>query len=137
MAGHIEQDIKSNELISNMNCKKKIVLAFVNWKVDFLKLDGCYADCTQFDTTYPAVEKALNATGVPIGFHCDWPVYQEDHGIKPNYSAVAYTCNLWRSGRDVQDSWDSVYGIIQWFADNQDRFSPFHGPGQWFDLDMV
>ncbi len=98
-----------------------------------VKLDGCYADCTQFDKTYPAVEKALNATGVPIGFHCDWSVYQDDHGIKPNYSSIAYTCNLWRSGSDIQDSWDSVYGIIQWFANNQDRLSPFHGPGQWFE----
>jgi hypothetical protein len=34
-------------------------------------------------------------------------------------------------------SWDSVYSIVQWFADNQDRFSLFHGQGQWNDMDIV
>ena len=57
--------------------------------------------------------------------------------IKPNYTAIADSCNLWRNYDDINDSWDSVYGILQWFGDNQDRLSPHHGPGHWNDPDMV
>ncbi|CAF4078133.1 unnamed protein product, partial [Rotaria sordida] len=119
--GHLEQDAKT----------------FASWKVDYLKLDGCYADITDFEKGFPAMEKALNSTGYPIAFSCDWPCYQEYVKMKPNYTAAAYTCNLWRNWHDIQDSWDSVYSTVQWFADNQDRLSPFHGPGHWNDPDMI
>ena len=112
-------------------------LAFADWKVDFLKLDGCYANISDFEKSFPTVEKALNSTGRPIAYHCDWPCYQEYVQVKPNYTAVAHTCNMWRNWHDIQDSWDSVYSTIQWFADNYDRLSPFHGPGHWNDPDMV
>ena len=111
--------------------------AFASWKVDYLKLDGCNADIKDYDTGYPAMEDALNATGYPIAFSCSWPAYQESAKMKPNYSAIAHTCNLWRNWDDIDDSWDSVYSILQWFGDNQDRLSPFHGPGHWNDPDMV
>jgi len=102
-----------------------------------LKLDGCNADIKDFDTGYPAMGKALNATGVPIAYSCSWPAYEEFDNIKPNYSAIADSCNLWRNYDDINDSWESVYGIVQWFGNNQDRLSPFHGPGHWNDPDMV
>jgi hypothetical protein len=120
-----------------MNWKRKLYLAFASWKVDYLKLDGCYANITDFEKGFPAMEKALNSTGYPIVFSCDWPCYQEYVKMKPNYTAVATTCNLWRNWHDIQDSWDSVYSTVQWFADNQDCLSPFHGPGHWHDPDMV
>jgi len=117
--------------------KNIIILAFASWTVDYLKLDGCNADVKDYDTGYPAMEKELNGTGYPIAFSCSWPAYEEFAGIAPNYSAIADTCNLWRNHDDINDSWDSVYGIVQWFAVNQDRLSPFHGPGHWNDPDMV
>ncbi|CAF3756226.1 unnamed protein product [Adineta steineri] len=110
---------------------------FASWKVDYLKLDGCNADIKDFDTGYPAMEDALNATGVPIAYSCSWPAYQEFDKMKPNYSAIAHSCNLWRNWADIDDSWESVYSIIQWFGDNQDRLSPYHGPGHWNDPDML
>ncbi len=102
-----------------------------------MKLDGCNADIKDYDTGYPSMENALNATGYPIAFSCSWPAYDEFSKVKPNYSAIAQTCNLWRNWGDIDDSWDSVYSIVQWFGDNQDRLSPFHGPGHWNDPDMV
>ena len=83
------------------------------------------------------MERALNATGVPIAYSCSWPAYDEFAHVKPNYSAIADSCNLWRNWDDINDSWESVYSIIGWFGDNQDRLSPFHGPGHWNDPDMV
>ncbi|CAF3514737.1 unnamed protein product [Rotaria socialis] len=119
--GHLEQDAQT----------------FASWKVDYLKLDGCNADIKDFDTGYPSMGHALNATGYPIAYSCSWPAYQEFSKMKPNYAAISQACNLWRNWGDIDDSWDSVYSIIQWFGDNQDRLAPFHGPGHWNDPDMI
>ena len=40
-----------------------------------LKLDGCYASADTYETGYPNMTKALNATGRPIVFSCSWPAY--------------------------------------------------------------
>jgi len=37
----------------------------------------------------------------------------------------------------IQDSWDSVLGIINYYASHQDDFQPVAGPGNWNDPDMV
>ena len=45
---------------------------FAEWGVDMLKLDGCYASPEIYETGYPNMTKALNATGRPIVFSCSW-----------------------------------------------------------------
>jgi len=37
----------------------------------------------------------------------------------------------------LQDSWQSVSGIIKWYGDHQDEMIPAAGPGHWNDPDMV
>uniref|UniRef100_A0A6P7F2V3 Alpha-galactosidase n=1 Tax=Diabrotica virgifera virgifera TaxID=50390 RepID=A0A6P7F2V3_DIAVI len=86
---------------------------------------------------YIEMGKHLNATGRPIVYSCSWPAYQEYKNMKSNYTAVAETCNLWRNWIDVNDSWQSVTSIIEWFANNQDRLAPFSAPGRWNDPDML
>lgn len=54
-----------------------------------------------------------------------------------NYSQLGELCNLWRNYDDIQDSWDSVLNIIDWFFNNQDVLAPAAGPGRWNDPDMV
>ena len=34
---------------------------FADWTVDYLKLDGCYADAKQMDVGYPQMARYLNA----------------------------------------------------------------------------
>ena len=51
---------------------------FAAWGVDMLKLDGCYASETIYETGYPNMTKALNNTGRPIVFSCSWPAYIQD-----------------------------------------------------------
>lgn len=46
-------------------------------------------------------------------------------------------CNLWRNYGDIQDDWNSVVSILNFYVKNQDRFGPFAGPGHWNDPDMV
>ena len=43
-----------------------------------VKVDGCYANETVFAEGYPAMGKALNATGRPIVYSCSWPAYLKD-----------------------------------------------------------
>ncbi len=57
--------------------------------------------------------------------------------MQPNYTLLADICNLWRNYDDISDSWSSVVGIISHYADNQQDFQPFAGPGHWNDPDMV
>lgn len=53
---------------------------FAKWDVDYVKLDGCYADIDDMDKGYPEFGRLLNATGRPMVYSCSWPVYQEEKG---------------------------------------------------------
>uniref|UniRef100_A0A914ZGG7 Alpha-galactosidase n=1 Tax=Panagrolaimus superbus TaxID=310955 RepID=A0A914ZGG7_9BILA len=48
---------------------------FAQWDVDYLKLDGCYAEESEMPKGYPEMERDLNATGRPIVYACSWPAY--------------------------------------------------------------
>jgi len=110
---------------------------FAKWGVDYTKIDGCYAKVAQYDAGYPAFGAELNKTGRPIAYSCSWPVYQIFKGITPNWTSIVETCNLWRHGGDIQDSWGSVRGILNYVSKNQEEFVPNAGPGHWNDPDML
>ena len=110
---------------------------FAEWTVDYVKLDGCYADVKVMDTGYPKFGVYLNQTNRPMVYSCSWPAYQVFAKIDPNYELIAKYCNLWRNYDDIDDTFDSVYTITEWFASQQDNLSAIHGPGQWNDPDML
>jgi hypothetical protein len=87
---------------------------FADWTVDYVKLDGCYADVHQMDEGYPLMSMYLNKTNRPMVFSCSWPAYQVDAKIQPNYLRIAKYCNLWRNYDDIDDSFNSVNGIVDW-----------------------
>jgi len=109
---------------------------FADWGVDYLKLDGCYANVQQYDDGYPAMTMFLNMTKRPIVFSCSWPAYQEGH-MTPNYKKIAQNCNLWRNYADIQDSYDSLKGIINFYGDDKTKFVEIAAPGQFNDPDML
>ena len=49
------------------------------WGVDAFKVDGCYANGTGMDVAYPALGRALNATGRPMIYSCSWPDYERSY----------------------------------------------------------
>ncbi|KAJ3606814.1 hypothetical protein NHX12_026333 [Muraenolepis orangiensis] len=110
---------------------------FADWQVDMFKFDGCYSNSSEKALGYPRMSKALNATGRPIAYSCSWPAYQGGLPPKVNYTQLGEICNLWRNYGDIQDSWDSVLGISDWFYENQDVVGPAAGPGKWNDPDML
>ncbi|PFX17508.1 Alpha-N-acetylgalactosaminidase [Stylophora pistillata] len=89
---------------------------FADWGVDYLKMDGCFADPLTFDEGYPTVTRALNETGRHIVFSCSWPAYQ-----------------VWGG---MTDSWLSMVRIVEWYGDHQHEMIPVAGPGQWNDPDQ-
>ncbi|XP_048243984.1 alpha-N-acetylgalactosaminidase-like [Haliotis rufescens] len=116
---------------------KQDAQTFADWGVDLLKLDGCYGDVRDYDYGYPAMTKFLNETGRPIMFHCDWPKYQILAGIKPNYTAIQQSCNLWRNYDDIWDNWDGLSDIINYYVKDDDDFMSYSGPGSWVDPDEL
>ncbi|XP_058047863.1 alpha-N-acetylgalactosaminidase [Ahaetulla prasina] len=122
---------------TTLNCTEQDALTFAQWGVDMLKLDGCYSSSDEQAQGYPRMSKALNVTGHPIAYSCSWPAYQG--GLPPavNYTLLANICNLWRNFGDIQDSWESVLSIVEWFSTNQDVLQPAAGPGHWNDPDML
>lgn len=110
---------------------------FASWEVDYLKFDGCNSNPVEQMLGYPLMSMALNATGRPMAYSCSWPAYLGGLPPSVNYSLLGDICHLWRNYDDIQDSWDSVQGIIEWFANNQDDLQPAAGPGRWNDPDML
>ncbi|KAJ8717376.1 hypothetical protein PYW08_005775 [Mythimna loreyi] len=121
--------IKGNELFD--------ADSLASWGIDYLKLDGCFADVHGMGVGYPAFGQLLNATGRPILYACSWPMFQEVNGLHPNYSAVAESCNIWRNWVDIRNSWASVLSVMKWIGNHQDKLASFAGPGHWNDPDML
>jgi alpha-N-acetylgalactosaminidase len=110
---------------------------FAEWEVDSLKFDGCNSDPKDMPTGYPIMGQFLNKTGRPILYVCQWPGYMSSVGLKPDFAAVRATCNQWRNYNDVQDSWDSVLTIVDYYGKDVGNFSGYAGPGGWNDPDML
>ncbi|XP_022098907.1 alpha-N-acetylgalactosaminidase-like isoform X2 [Acanthaster planci] len=110
---------------------------FAEWGIDMLKLDGCNSNVTTMKKGYPEMTRYLNATGRPILFSCSWPDYERAAGIPINYTLVAENCNIWRNYDDINDSWGSITGIIDYYNKTQDTLIPAAGPGHFNDPDMI
>ena len=108
---------------------------YAGWGIDSLKMDGCNSVATHavMDPAYEFMGASLNATGRPILYSCSWPFYIPN----PNWTSVAATCNMWRFSPDIQDSWQSLQGVIDFVGDyggNLTHPSPWRaiaGPGGW------
>lgn len=108
-----------------------------DWGVDMLKFDGCNTDVSHYNIGYPAMGHYLNKTGRPILYLCEWPVYMRALGAKPNYTAIAETCNTFRVYGDIMDSFQSIGSITSWYADNTGHFLEVVKPGSFTDADML
>lgn len=53
---------------------------FAEWGVDYIKVDGCYAEISEMEAGYKEFGMYLNKTGRPIVYSCSWPAYQEGSG---------------------------------------------------------
>ena len=114
--GHEEQDART----------------YAAWGIDYLKYDWCgaftlYKD-SEMQAVYQKMGDALLASGRDIVFSlCQY-------GLDDVWKwAPAVGGNLWRTGGDIRDSWESVSRI----GFSQDRLAPYARPGHWNDPDML
>ncbi|XP_038055698.1 alpha-N-acetylgalactosaminidase-like [Patiria miniata] len=116
--GHIETDAKT----------------YAEWGVDYVKMDGCHRLGPKlFPEGYKNMTLALNATGRPFVFSCEWGVYQPN----PNYTDIAAHCNTMRNYIDIQDSWEQMLQVLDWYVSKQDEFYLVNGPGSFIDMDFL
>lgn len=111
---------------------------FASWGVDYLKLDGCNNNRSNFAIDYPAAGSALQSTGRNITYSCSWPAYiGSNESRKPFDAMIAAGCNLWRNWMDIQCNWDSLAEIIDHWGDWGEVLQQSAGPGHWHDPDML
>jgi len=121
LVGHIANDVKT----------------FINWTADSLKVDSCYMDPNLMDRGFTEIGSCLNQSKRPILYSCSAPYYERVSGLDVHWELYIRICNLWRIFDDIEDSWDSVSKIIDFWAQNQDELVPIAGPGHWNDPDML
>jgi alpha-galactosidase len=106
---------------------------YAAWGVDYLKYDWCNHSTQDSAASYSIMRDALLASGRPIVFSlCEW-------GSTKPWLWARDVGNLWRSGGDIGDVWDSPkepLGIVNILDHNADLYS-FAGPGHWNDPDML
>ena len=126
--------------------------------IDYLKIDGdAGADFAFMNQSYPLVSSFLQQarlrTGRSVFFSCSWPAYTTQREMPTQYALMRRHCNSWRAYRDVQPTWASVSGIIEYWGSLYGGNSPLQkdrhsyldvagplaafrgaaGPGAWCD----
>ncbi|ESN96192.1 hypothetical protein HELRODRAFT_155996 [Helobdella robusta] len=100
---------------------------FADWTIDFLKLDGCYYD---MDNIPP------NGVLPESNWPPDWLPLRLALLLGIRWQAAKH-CNSWRNCHDIDDSWDSLLGIVNCEGDDKTHFLEVAGPGNFNDADIV
>jgi alpha-galactosidase len=105
---------------------------FAAWGFDYLKYDWCTAERIYKDEEMQAVYQkmgdALSRTGRPIVFSLCQYGLDDVWEWGPKVGG-----NLWRTTKDIKDSWESMASI----GFGQLDIAPYAGPGRWNDPDML
>ncbi len=119
---------------------------FADWKVDYVKLDGCNVPDVPSESTvdtykkaYDTFSAALVATGRDIVFSNSTPAYFQ--GGPDWYQSIensTHNSNLWREGTDVvlaqgSNKWASILNNYSYNV----PLGRYAGPGHWNDPDFL
>ncbi|XP_046572082.1 alpha-galactosidase A-like [Haliotis rubra] len=110
---------------------------FAEWGIDLLKFDGCNISPDAFSEGYRDMGFFLNRTGRPILYSCEWAIGDILHHRAADYTAVLEVCNTCRNYDDINDQWDSIASVINFYAKDIGNFSKIAGPGGWNDPDEM
>ncbi|OXM84564.1 NPCBM/NEW2 domain-containing protein [Paenibacillus rigui] len=117
---------------------------YADWGIDYVKVDWCYVDPNgsilntgpkpDAATWYGEFRDALAKSGRNIVFSiCNW-------GEQSPWEWGPRTGNLWRTGGDITDKWDTgtnwFKGIIN-AIDENNKYASSAGPHGWNDPDML
>jgi alpha-galactosidase len=114
--GHEQQDARS----------------YAAWGIDYLKYDWCGAFTIYKDSEMQAVYQKMGDALLTSGRNIVFSLCQ--YGLEDVWKwGHTVGGNLWRTGGDIGDTWDSVSRI----GFGQDRLFPYARPGHWNDPDML
>ena len=135
------------DMDANLTSKQYIqdVATFTRWGIAGLKVDGCYQSPDIMNITYPALSRAINATGHAMWLSCSWPCYVGGCGggaAKVGasvYAELQQSCSTWRDFNDIYDNIDSLYAIIGAYTAPPAiaLHNAVNRPGSWSDADML
>jgi hypothetical protein len=93
---------------------------YAKWGADFVKLDSCGGSPDgpeSWANQYSRWSKAMNASGRPMVFSCEWAVYYTMCVAKTGVDKcgqipwgngfISDICHMWRYGVDLSPVWDS------------------------------
>lgn len=112
---------------------------FSEWQIDSFKFDGCNIDPFKAELICPSMAKSLASSKRDILLTCEWPFYMlsTNRSAQVDWKLVESSCNLWRYHDDVEDAWLSILSIVDFSIKLQSTIVKHHGPGAWFDPDML
>jgi hypothetical protein len=111
---------------------KKDAHTLAKWRIDMIKLDGCFAEKMDQADGFPAFMFFLNETGHPILYNQEWPWYTPEisFAIQRQFS------NSWRIGDDVRADWAALKRVVNQLGDHPE-YAECAGPGGWNDPDQI
>eukprot|EP00397_Hematodinium_sp_SG-2012_P042351 GEMP01046828.1.p1 GENE.GEMP01046828.1~~GEMP01046828.1.p1 ORF type:complete len:420 (+),score=103.82 GEMP01046828.1:38-1261(+) len=119
-----------------LNHEETDATSFAKWGVDYIKVDGCYANQTVFDERYKKLGDFMKKAGRKIQYSCSWPAYLGDNeDTKPFDRMIAAGCDTWRNWSDISNTLKSIRSIIQHWAKYNATLSAIRGA--WNDPDMI
>jgi alpha-galactosidase len=105
---------------------------YAEWGIDYLKYDWCGAFTIYKDSEMQAVYQKMGDALLASGRDIVYSLCQ--YGLVDVWKwGTAAGGNLWRTGGDISDSWESVSRI----GFGQAPLAPYAQPGHWNDPDML
>ena len=110
---------------------------YAGWAIDYLKYDWC-----SYETIHDRNDSSLQSYQKPYMVMRDALQKQNrdivyslcQYGMRNVWEwGAAVNGNCWRTTGDIEDSWESLYGI----GFNQTKQSSYSAPGRWNDPDMM
>jgi alpha-galactosidase len=107
------------------------MLAFAEWRADYLKIDWCNAGGQDVAESYTKLRDALHAAGRPIVYSlCSW-------GVGEPWKWAGSVGNLWRTTGDICSPGKADWGNAMKVAAANEKLYEAAGPGHWNDPDMM
>jgi alpha-galactosidase len=107
------------------------MLAFAEWRADYLKIDWCNTNGQDVVEAYTKLRDALRAAGRPIVYSlCSW-------GRGEPWKWAASVGNLWRTTGDICSPGRADWGNAMKIAAANQELYEAAGPGHWNDPDMM
>ncbi len=115
--------------------ERQDVETWAGWGIDYVKYDWCsYGKIALNDSLYELQKPYLMMRDQIINAKRDIIYSLCQYGMGNVWEwGQDVGGNLWRTTGDITDTWESMAGI----GFDQDKCSPFAGPGHWNDPDML